>query len=61
MHMNNLKMDLVERFRQQIAKYFETDNLNLPELHPKLRVASEAVINEFERKEKGKRAYITVQ
>jgi hypothetical protein len=54
MHTANLKMETVQRFNQQIAKYFETDDVNLPVLYQELYVAREVAANEFERKEKGK-------
>jgi hypothetical protein len=56
MHTANLKADTVKRFNQKIAKYFETNEVNLPILHQKLCAAREEAANEFERKEKGKYA-----
>jgi hypothetical protein len=59
-HAANLKMDTVERFNQQIAKHFETSDINLPVLHQELCVARETAASEFERKEKGKFACTAV-
>jgi hypothetical protein len=60
MHTTNLKMDIVQRLNQQVAKYFEADNVNMSALYQELCVAREMATSEFERKEKGKYAYITV-
>jgi hypothetical protein len=54
MHVSNLKVDTVQRFNQQVAKRFETNNVNMAELYQELCVAREAAASEFERKEKGK-------
>jgi hypothetical protein len=54
MHAINLKMETMERFKQQIAKYFEANDVNMSVLHQKLCVAREEAASEFERKEKGK-------
>jgi hypothetical protein len=53
-HAINLKVDTVQRFKQQIVKYFKTSNVDMSVLHQELCVAREAAANEFERKEKGK-------
>jgi hypothetical protein len=60
MHAVNLKVDTVERFKHKIAKYFETNDVNLPVLHQELCVARETAASEFERKEKGKYTPATV-
>jgi uncharacterized protein (DUF488 family) len=54
MHAANLKMDTVVRFKQKIAKHFETSDVNLSVLYQQLCAAREAAVSEFERKEKGK-------
>lgn len=52
MHATNLKVDRVEGFKQQITKYFEMNDVNMSVSYQQLRVAREATISEFERKEK---------
>jgi hypothetical protein len=54
MHVSNLKMDTIRQFDQQIAKYFETNDVDMSALQQKLCVARKAATDEFERKEKGK-------
>jgi hypothetical protein len=61
MHATNLKVDRVEGFKQQITKYFEMNDVNMSVSYQQLRVAREATISEFERKEKGKYACATVE
>jgi hypothetical protein len=53
-HAANLKVDTVQRFNQQVAKYFESNDVNMAELYQELCVAREVSASEFERKEKGK-------
>jgi hypothetical protein len=56
MHTDNLKMNTAEQFKQQIAKYFEKNNVDTSVLYQQLCTAREAAVSEFERKEKGKYA-----
>jgi formylmethanofuran dehydrogenase subunit E-like metal-binding protein len=53
-HTINLKVDTVQRFKQQITKYLKVNNASMSALQQILCTAREAAASEFERKEKGK-------
>jgi hypothetical protein len=61
LHTINLKVDTVRQFKQQITKYFETSNVDMPVLQKVLCEAREIAASEFERKEKGKYAYTIIE